>query len=83
MLITLCLAPHIGHLYTALLADASCRWKELSGQEVKLVTGTDEHGIKIQRAADLNNQSPQEFCNSVTTKYQVIICKESITSRAQ
>ena len=41
------LAPHIGHLYTALLADATARFNRLQGKSVILSTGTDEHGLKV------------------------------------
>lgn len=42
-------SPHIGHLYTILLTDAIATWKKFLGYNVKMVTGTDEHGIKIQK----------------------------------
>lgn len=41
------LEPHIGHLYTCVLADASKRWAEMSKKRALLFTGTDEHGIKV------------------------------------
>ncbi|XP_067949721.1 methionine--tRNA ligase, mitochondrial-like [Watersipora subatra] len=63
-------APHLGHLYTSLLADASCRWRSLKGQSVKLVTGTDEHGQKIEQAAHTHGQSPEDYCQKISQKYQ-------------
>ena len=45
-------SPHIGHLYTVLIADAQRRFQILKGHEVFFATGTDEHGLKIQQAAD-------------------------------
>ncbi len=44
--------PHVGHAYTTLNADAVARWHRLLGDEVLFLTGTDEHGLKVQRAAD-------------------------------
>lgn len=44
-------APHIGHLYTSLLTDTLVRWNRLKGDKVLFSTGTDEHGIKILKAA--------------------------------
>lgn len=52
--------PHLGHLYTTIVADAIVRHKRQRGFDTFFLTGTDEHGINIQRAADTNNRSPQE-----------------------
>jgi len=43
-------APHIGHAYTTVHADVLARWRRLHGDDVLFLTGTDEHGLKIQRA---------------------------------
>lgn len=51
------LAPHIGHLYTALLADATARFYRLQGKDVVLSTGTDEHGLKVWKIDDCSNHS--------------------------
>ena len=53
-------APHIGHAYTTVVADAFARWHRLLGDETYFLTGTDEHGLKIMRAAEENGISPQE-----------------------
>lgn len=74
----LTLAPHMGHLYTSLLADAACRWKSLQNHKVKFVTGTDEHGLKIERAAESSEQPVHQYCDSVSEKYKVRICAVSI-----
>ncbi|KAK6511430.1 methionyl-tRNA synthetase [Arthrobotrys musiformis] len=57
-------APHIGHLYTTVLADVVKRWQELKGREARLCTGTDEYGLKIQQAAAVAGVNPKEFCDS-------------------
>lgn len=65
--------PHIGHLYSALLADAACRFQQLQGVPMKSVlfsTGTDEHGSKIEQAAISNGFDPLQFCNSVSPKFK-------------
>ncbi|XP_014768848.1 methionine--tRNA ligase, mitochondrial isoform X2 [Octopus bimaculoides] len=54
-------APHIGHLYTAVLSDAIARWHRFRGHEVLFATGTDEHGQKIQVAANNAKKSPAEY----------------------
>ncbi|TGO13025.1 hypothetical protein BTUL_0078g00340 [Botrytis tulipae] len=56
-------APHVGHLYTMVLADVFKRWQVLKGDTAILCTGTDEHGMKIQRAAAQAGALPKEFCN--------------------
>lgn len=66
--------PHIGHLYTTTLADVSCRWQRLKlghsqYTEGKLVTGTDEHGLKVKQAARLNNMDTLDFCNEVSGRF--------------
>lgn len=52
--------PHLGHLYTTIVADVLHRYKKQRGFEVFFLTGTDEHGINIQRAAEKAGKSPQE-----------------------
>src|SRR4051794_41370495 len=52
--------PHLGHLYTTIVADAVNRYKEQRGFDTYFLTGTDEHGINIQRAAEKNGRTPHE-----------------------
>jgi methionyl-tRNA synthetase len=64
-------APHIGHLYTALLGDARARWSRLLGRRVLFTTGTDEHGLKIEEAAQRGGfaASTKEFCDAVSCSF--------------
>lgn len=62
-------APHIGHASTLLLADALARYQRMCGSEVLFVTGTDEHGSKIERAAQAAGMEPKAFCDSVSVKF--------------
>ncbi|MCW1293937.1 MAG: methionine--tRNA ligase [Candidatus Parvarchaeota archaeon] len=62
--------PHIGHAYTAIIADVIARWRRLSGDEVFFLTGTDEHGEKIQRAAEAKHLKPKEFVDEIVKKYK-------------
>ncbi len=55
--------PHIGHAYTTLAADVLARYHRLAGKEVYFLTGTDEHGQKMQRAAELAGITPQELAD--------------------
>lgn len=56
---------HIGHAYTTVAADAMCRYKRLQGYDVMFLTGTDEHGQKIQRKAEENGVSPKEYVDEI------------------
>ena len=53
--------PHLGHAYTTIVTDAVCRWHRLCGDDVHLLTGTDEHGLKVQQYADAAGKTPREF----------------------
>ncbi len=61
--------PHLGHAYTTIVGDALTRWHRLMGDDVKYLTGTDEHGQKIQQAADAAGKTPQEFTDEVAPKF--------------
>ncbi|HYV62700.1 MAG TPA: methionine--tRNA ligase, partial [Bryobacteraceae bacterium] len=64
-------APHIGHTYTTIAADAIKRLKRMQGYEpVILATGTDEHGQKIERAAAAANKSPQKFTDLISGEFR-------------
>jgi methionyl-tRNA synthetase len=56
-------APHIGHAYTTVAADVLARWRRLWGDDVVFLTGTDEHGLKIQRAAEAQGVTPLEWAD--------------------
>lgn len=58
-------APHVGHLYTLILADVMKRWHSLLGKKSILCIGTDEHGMKIQRAAEKAERDPRSFCDEM------------------
>ena len=57
--------PHLGHAYTTIVSDALARWHRLLGDDVHFLTGTDEHGLKIQQAADAAGRTPQEFVDEI------------------
>jgi methionyl-tRNA synthetase len=56
-------APHIGHAYATVAADVVTRWHRQRGERVWFLTGTDEHGTKVQRTADANGVDPQTWCD--------------------
>ena len=63
-------APHIGHAYTTVIADAVARWHRLLGDDVFFLTGTDEHGLKVQRAAEANGVSPRQWADQTVVRFQ-------------
>ncbi len=62
--------PHIGHAYTSIAADFISRYKQMIGIDTMFLTGTDEHGQKIQKAADDNSISPIELCDKNSEKFR-------------
>lgn len=62
--------PHLGHLYTMIVADAVARQKRQQGIETFFLTGTDEHGINIERAAQRNHRTPQEQSDYVVSYFK-------------
>jgi methionyl-tRNA synthetase len=62
--------PHMGSAYTTIAADAIARFQRLRGYAVRLITGTDEHGQKIERAAASAGRSPQAHCDEVAAEFQ-------------
>ncbi len=62
--------PHMGHAYSSIIADFFARFKRIDGFKVFFLTGTDEHGLKIQRAAEKKNINPLEFCNEISKTFK-------------
>ena len=62
-------APHIGHAYEAIGADVMARFKRLDGYDVYFVTGTDEHGQKVEKSAQLAGKSPQQFVDEIAVLF--------------
>jgi methionyl-tRNA synthetase len=62
--------PHIGHAYTAIAADVLARFKRLDGYDVRFLSGTDEHGQKVEKAARDAGQDPQSFTDGISAKFR-------------
>ncbi|MBW1854793.1 MAG: class I tRNA ligase family protein, partial [Deltaproteobacteria bacterium] len=62
--------PHIGHAYTTVAADVLARYHRLAGLRVFFLTGTDEHGQKVQEAALKKGITPQEHCDNMVIRFQ-------------
>ena len=65
-------APHIGHANTSVAADALARWKRLDGYDVLFLTGTDEHGQKVEKAASDAGVGPQAFVDAVSGQFRAM-----------
>ena len=57
--------PHLGHAYEKIIADVIARARRSLGQEVFFLTGLDEHGQKVQQAAQAEKKNPQEYCDAL------------------
>ena len=62
--------PHMGHAYSSIIADFFARFKRIDGFNVHFLTGTDEHGLKIQRAAENKNIDPLKFCDQISQTFR-------------
>ncbi len=60
----------MGHAYSSIVADVIARFKRLDGFSVYFLTGTDEHGLKIQREAEKNKKDTQQFCDELSSKFR-------------
>ncbi len=64
--------PHIGHAYTTLACDVMARFKRLDGYDVLFLTGTDEHGQKVEKAAREAGTDPATFCDQVSENFRTL-----------
>ncbi|EAM0110941.1 methionine--tRNA ligase [Campylobacter jejuni] len=71
--------PHLGHAYTTIIADTLARFYRLQGHETRFLTGTDEHGQKIEEAAKLRNSTPQEYADKISFEFKKLWDKFEIT----
>ena len=64
--------PHIGHAYTTIIADTMARYYRLKGYETYFLTGTDEHGQKIEEAAKMRGKTPQAYADEISGKFRAL-----------
>ena len=62
--------PHMGHAYSSIIADFFARFKRINGFKVFFLTGTDEHGLKIQRAAENKKIETLKFCDEISKTFR-------------
>src|SRR4051812_46360096 len=70
---------HIGHAYTTVAGDAMARYKRMRGYDVMYLTGTDEHGQKIQRKAEESNITPQQYVDDIVSGIEKLWGKMDIS----
>lgn len=71
--------PHLGHAYTTIIADTLARFYRLQGHETRFLTGTDEHGQKIEEAAKVRNFSPKEYADKISLEFKKLWDEFEIT----
>jgi len=71
--------PHLGHTYTTVVADVLARWHRAQGDDTWFLTGTDEHGQKIQRSAKAANCSPHKFTDEVSAEFRALWDRMSLS----
>jgi methionyl-tRNA synthetase len=72
--------PHIGHAYTTILADVLSRYHRVFGDDTYFLTGTDEHGQKLQEAAKRENRQTQDFCDQMVLRFKRVWEKLNISN---
>jgi len=73
-------APHVGTAYTTIICDMVARYKRLAGYDVKFLTGVDEHGQKIQEAAEKNGYTPQQWVDKMSLNFTTLWGKLNISN---
>ena len=73
-------SPHIGHAYSSIIADVFARFKRNDNYKVHFLTGTDEHGLKIQKAAETKGLEPLEYCNQISKVFKDLAVKLNLSN---
>ena len=72
--------PHMGHAYSSIIADVFARFKRNDNHNVFFLTGTDEHGLKIQNAAKKEGLEPLVYCNKISDTFKKLTTKLSLSN---
>jgi methionyl-tRNA synthetase len=73
-------SPHIGHAYTTLACDTLARFARLDGRRTYFLTGTDEHGQKVEQAAAAQGQTPQTFTDAVSERFRTLFARVGLSN---
>ena len=72
--------PHMGHAYSSILADVFARFNRIDNNKVYFLTGTDEHGLKIQKAAEKSGLAPLAYCNKISSIFKDLTNKLNLSN---
>src|SRR2546425_5442247 len=72
--------PHLGHAYEKILADVIARARRSLGEQVFFLTGLDEHGQKVQQAAQAQGQKPQQYCDDLAVIWKAVAAKLNLSN---
>ena len=72
--------PHMGHAYSSILADVFARFKQIDNYDVFFLTGTDEHGLKIQKSAEKNKLDPLSYCDKISKVFKELTKKLNLSN---
>ncbi|MHB1310317.1 MAG: class I tRNA ligase family protein, partial [Limisphaerales bacterium] len=72
--------PHLGHAYEKVITDVMARAHRSLGDEVFFLTGLDEHGQKVQQAAEAEGKSPQAYCDELAAQWQAFAARLNLTN---
>ncbi len=72
--------PHVGHTYTTVNVDVLARWHRMAGRAVHFLTGTDEHGLKIQLAAQEAGETPQTFVDRISAEFRAAFALVNVSN---
>ena len=72
--------PHMGHAYSSIIADVLARFMRNDNNNVFFLTGTDEHGLKIQKAAEKNNSDPLSYCDKISQIFKDLTKKLNLSN---
>ena len=72
--------PHMGHAYSSIIADVFARFMRNDKRKVYFLTGTDEHGLKIQKSAEKNKLDPQKYCDKISLKFKDLTKKLNLSN---
>ena len=72
--------PHMGHAYSSIIADVFARFKRNDNYNVFFLTGTDEHGLKIQQSAEKAGLTPLDYCNKISAVFKDLANKLNLSN---
>ena len=72
--------PHMGHAYSSIIADVFARFKRNDNFNVHFLTGTDEHGLKIQKAAEKDKSEPKAYCDKISKIFKDLTKKLNLSN---